>query len=333
MFNRYQKIYDNLSDYQIDKKVHNKLFSKKTKWVVQEKIHGSNFSIYYDGNTIKYAKRNGILTEEDWFYNYQTIKNKLEENTKRLYEILNQKKIIIYGELFGGFFPDQAKDWKNSRINEKGICILDFEERAIQEGIYYSKNIEYMVFDIAYQDENKINFYNYHQLEKSIKQTNFLLSEALVITDLSSALNYNLNFNSNIPKKLGYNDFDTLCNLAEGIVIKPVETIFLMNKKNMNVRCLIKKKHNKFKEISESFNLEDAKKSYKFLFVNMLNINRYNAVISKIGNAGKNTYIEKLVEDIWSDYYLKFNFEIKDYEKANTYLYNISERFVNDISL
>jgi Rnl2 family RNA ligase len=331
MFYKYQKIYDNLDSYILDKKTNNKLFSKKIKWTVQEKIHGSNFSIYYNGEECKFAKRNKILKEEDWFYNYQFIKNELIENTKILYNILKKDKIIIYGELFGGYYPDNVQDWKNNRINEKGFCKLPFDERAIQEGIYYSKNIEYIVFDLAYEDNEGIHFYNYHETEKYIKKTNFLFSEALLITDLSSALNYNLNFNTKIPEKLGYKNLPNFLNLAEGIVIKPCETIIVKNKKNKNVRCLIKKKNSKFKEISDNFNLEEAKKSYKFTFNNMLNINRVNAVISKIGEINKDLLLEKLKEDIWNDYYINYNFAISDYEKANQYLNTICTKFINEI--
>jgi Rnl2 family RNA ligase len=330
MFYKYQKIYDNLDNYILDKKTNNKLFSKKVKWIVQEKIHGSNFSIYYDGKECQFAKRNSILKNNDWFYNYQIIKNKLINNTKKLYNLLNKDKIIIYGELFGGFYPDNVSEWKNNRIDNKGLCKLSFDERAIQEGIYYSKNIEYIVFDIAYEDNNNIHFLNYFETNNYIKKTEFLFSEALAITDLSSALNFNLNFNTKIPNKLGYESFPEFTNLAEGIVIKPSQTIILKNKKNKDVRCLIKKKNKKFKEISDTFNLEEAKKSYKFTFINMLNINRINAVISKIGKINKENLIEKLVEDIWNDYYINYNFKISDYDKANIYLNKICKNFVNE---
>ena len=31
------------------------------KWVVTEKIHGANFSVYYDGTTVQFAKRNSFV--------------------------------------------------------------------------------------------------------------------------------------------------------------------------------------------------------------------------------------------------------------------------------
>lgn len=62
----------------------------------------------------------------------------------------------------------------------------------------------------------------------------------------------------------------------------------------------------------------------------MLNINRLNAVISKIGKANNETLVKNLVEDIWNDYYIKYNFPISNYDKANDFLNNICLKFVNE---
>ena len=70
-----------------------------------------------------------------------------------------------------------------TRINNKGISI-PFEERAIQEGIYYSNNIEYMVFDI---------FIN-----------NIFMIIKIFINSYEKVLKFNINFDSKIPKQLNY---------------------------------------------------------------------------------------------------------------------------------
>lgn len=326
-FFKYQKVYDKIDHYNLDKKITKKLYAKDMKWVVQEKVHGSNFSIYYDGTTVMFAKRNGFLKEDDWFYNYQLIQHKLENNIKQLYQILNQDKIVVYGELFGGFYPKDPNNWKNNRINEKGVCHIPFENRAVQEGIYYSPNLEYMVFDIAYVNDvnqDQLIFLDFDEYQYCLKQTNFLYSKALAVTDLSSALNYNLEFNSHIPKELYYSDFSELNNTAEGIVIKPEKTILFGN----NQRCIIKKKNKLFQEISDIFNMEEAKKSYQFVFIKMINSNRCNAVVSKMGSIDYDKIVEKLMEDIWEDYYINFNYPIKNYEEANKYLKQLCMTFI-----
>lgn len=72
---KFQKISNNVDKYILNKK-DNKLFSNKTKWVATEKIHGSNFSIYYNNNNVSFAKRNSKLDDDEWFYNYHLIFNK-----------------------------------------------------------------------------------------------------------------------------------------------------------------------------------------------------------------------------------------------------------------
>ena len=33
-------------------------------------------------------------------------------------------------------------------LNEKGIIIIPLEERAVQEGVYYSDKLKHIIFDI-----------------------------------------------------------------------------------------------------------------------------------------------------------------------------------------
>jgi len=82
LIHKYQKISDKVSKYSLDKK-DKKLFSSKSKWIVTEKVHGSNFSIYYMDGKIEFSKRNDILKEDEWFYNYQLIKDKLIRSMKK----------------------------------------------------------------------------------------------------------------------------------------------------------------------------------------------------------------------------------------------------------
>ena len=156
---KFQKIANSIDKYEYNKNDY-KLF-RKTKWVAMEKVHGSNFAIYYNNGLINFSKRNSKLKDDEWFYNYHLIKKKLISCTKNIATYMNSDRFIIYGELFGGFYPENPEEWKGpmgTRINEKGVSLIPFEDRAIQEGIYYSPNIEYMVFDIVTIDKRKKNF-------------------------------------------------------------------------------------------------------------------------------------------------------------------------------
>ena len=73
---KYQKIADNIKDYRVNNE-NAKIFLKKHQWIVTEKVHGANFAIYYKDGKISFSKRNAMLEENEWFYNYQSIKDKL----------------------------------------------------------------------------------------------------------------------------------------------------------------------------------------------------------------------------------------------------------------
>ncbi len=335
---KFQKISDKVNSYQIDKK-NKRIFSRKVDWVVTEKVHGSNFSIYYHNGHVSFSKRNNTLEKDEWFYNYQLIKSNLIKSVSKLSAIMNQPNIVVYGELFGGWYPDEHKchQWTgadNIRINQKGICIVPFEDRAIQEGIYYSPNIEYMVFDIAIIENDKLQFIDFFKMEEYLKQTNFFYSKPLMIGSFQDVQKYNINFDSQIPSQLGLSQLPKNTNIAEGIVIKPVSPYFIKDKKDNLVRCLIKIKNKKFQEISDDFVLKEAQKSYKFLFLKLVNQNRFQAVMSKIGKLteeNKNEVVQSLVEDVWTDVYTHYSHvQIKDETKAGQYLNNLCLSLVSD---
>ncbi len=333
---KYQKISDKIDKYVFTNK-DQKIFSNTNKWIVTEKVHGANFAVYYNNGNITFSKRNSILKDTDWFYNYQLIKDKLSTNITKLSKIMNATNIVIYGELFGGWYPSNVQEWngaENTRINKKGICIIPFEDRAIQEGIYYTPNIEYMVFDIAiiHDDNDEQEFLDYYTMDKYLKQTTFFYAKPLMIGTFKDVENYNLEFDSLIPTQLGQEQLLKNTNIAEGIVIKPIKPYFIKDNNN-NVRCLIKKKHSKFQEISDSFDLQEAKKSYQYIFSQLVTQNRYQAVISKIGkltNENINEVIDDVVEDTWKDFYQDYSNINLNYDKAFAYSKQLCENLVHN---
>lgn len=42
-------------------------------WVVQEKVHGANTSFLCDGEDVKFAKRMSVLSDDDKFYDFQSM--------------------------------------------------------------------------------------------------------------------------------------------------------------------------------------------------------------------------------------------------------------------
>ena len=335
---KYQKVYDRIDKYNLEK------IKTSGKWVATEKVHGSNFSIYFDiakdnqKEQIRFSKRSTFLQNNDWFYNYQLIKPKLEKGVKQISELLGNKSIIVYGELFGGWYPD-PKLWKgaqngpNKRIDEKGLCLLKQEDRAIQEGIYYSPNIEYMIFDIAVVTDNNLQFVNYMDLIDTVKQTELFYGHPLKIGSYNELLNYNIEFDSMIPSQLRLPKLPKGTNIAEGIVIKPLDATFVKDKKGKDRRCLIKIKNKDFLEVNSTFNMEKTGKSYKFVLLNLINQNRFNAVISKIGRLTKDNktiVLKEYTEDVWTDFYQNHpNVQITNYNEAYQFVTKQSERLID----
>ena len=111
----YQNIEENKNNYIVDSK-NAKIFREL--WIITEKIHGVHFAIYYNNGKITFSKKNAKIEENEWYYNYQSIKDKLIDNTNNIHIILRENNFIIYGELFGGYYHE------NDDIKNKVIQIL-----------------------------------------------------------------------------------------------------------------------------------------------------------------------------------------------------------------
>jgi len=136
----YEKMPHSASKWDFSDKSHN---PKDVDWCVTEKCHGANFSFLCDGNTVNHARRNDILQEKEKFFGYKTMAEKYKENVLNAYNlILNNEELMdkyvsvhndeiknikygigqvsVYGEMFGGFFPQQNKS-KTGKVKKAVI--------------------------------------------------------------------------------------------------------------------------------------------------------------------------------------------------------------------
>ena len=132
-FKKYSEIENHYRDKFIEKIKMDPAVNKT--WVVTEKVHGANLSIWFNGKEIKFAKRSGWCSDN--FYGLHTIKEELIGNVKSLYEYMFLKDSIltIYGEIYGGNYPHDS-------VNPLPI-------KAVQKGVFYRPDIGFYVFDIA----------------------------------------------------------------------------------------------------------------------------------------------------------------------------------------
>ena len=264
--------------------------SKVKKWAVTEKVHGANFSFVYSNGEIKYAKRTGIIKPDENFYNYQVI---LPENLPKIKVIIEQvkklcpnyKTIIIYGELFGGLYPDIQSKYK-----------------PIQKGVYYSPDLHFYAFDIYVVEKIARYYLDFEESLEIFESSGILYAEPLAIfNNLNSAIEYPIGFNSLIPKKLGLPDLKI--NKAEGIVVK-----------SMTDRYTVKIKIPEFAEIAYTDNTVSTSDIYKIAQAHITD-NRYDNVVSKVGEEDKSLIYTMFVEDILSELTIDDNKEKTNVKK------------------
>lgn len=166
-----------------------------------------------------------------------------EDRAKSLFEDSSPVvRAFIFGEICGGVYPNLP--------SPAGV-------QAVQTGIYYSPNIEFIAFDIAISFASSPSTRSYMNFEDAL----VLLTEAeiphvtpLFVGTYNQAVNFSPRFESGIPKLLGLPAVSN--NLAEGLVIRPMRTILVPTKKGME-RPIMK---NKIPEFSEDKRFHTASK-------------------------------------------------------------------------
>jgi Rnl2 family RNA ligase len=200
-------------------------------FVVQEKVHGSNFSIWYDGETIKGAKRTEVLDDLKDFYNAEYVVNKYRESMLKLYEVLANegvKEIAVYGELYGGFYghPDVERVKEMSKI---------------QKGIDYNPENDLYAFDILADGE----YLSTKKANSLFEACGFFYAKTIFEGTLTECFEHPNLFESKVP---GWLDLPAIEeNVCEGVVIRPSEPLFF----NSGSRVILKNKNDKWTEKSE----------------------------------------------------------------------------------
>lgn len=328
-FIKFQKVKYGIQEYEFNKNNKNLQLSLKNDFYITEKIHGSNFSIYCDGNNIKCAKRTGFLTDDNWFYGWKIIKDLMKNSIYNLFKYISKnydvKGVVLYGELFGGYYGSCNGDIIE-RVNKLNKCYKDGSNfsiliednlRPIQEGVYYSKEIKYKVFDILILLSNgdKV-FLNYNKMANLCSKFNIDYCKILFEGKINECITWDINFNSLVAKEINKENTLDDSNIAEGIVIRSCLNLVIEN----NERLIIKVKHPYFSEMNNcAFNVGDTSnicgKNAINIVLGMTNYNRIESIISKLGirfgdNINDNLYM-KLIDLIWydmmSDYYQYWN--------------------------
>lgn len=205
------------------------------KYVIQEKVHGTNTSFICDGKEIRFAKRTSFIEAGEDFYNYDEL---LSEYTDRVLALSNDvisqnpgiAQVTIFGELFGGAYPLNSVK-QNHRL------------KLIQKGVYYTPEHGFYAFDIYLTDADGTGRYlSVADANEIFDKHGFFYARTLFEGTLDECLHYPNAFQSKISEWLGFPPIGD--NICEGIVIRPIEPMYLRN----GSKVMIKSKNERFAE-------------------------------------------------------------------------------------
>jgi len=94
----------------------------------------------------------------------------------------------IYGELIGGIYP-------NEKVDDLGLI-------PIQKGIFYAPTIDFYAYDILLITEKDKKWLNYDDAMKLFEKSKLFYAKPLHVGTLKECFDYNIKFNSIIPKEL-----------------------------------------------------------------------------------------------------------------------------------
>lgn len=270
-------------------------------FVVQEKVHGANFSLWTDGQRCWCGKRTSLLGPDSHFYNAQEILGQYQEALRHMYTHLKAEDsevrfIAIFGELFGGHYPHpDVPEVKGAKKVQQGVC--------------YAPHNGFYAFDI------QVNHGNFVDLDKAsalFQKYGFFYARPLWVGSLKTCLTFDVDFQSHIPGWLGLPALEN--NWAEGVVIKPNHSRFFAD----GSRVILKHKsqlwqENKGKRKKAVVTTFEPSESYLNLFPEAtayLSENRFLNLLSHYGEAEFPPFDKALglfVQDALADFIKDFS--------------------------
>lgn len=201
-------------------------------FIVQEKIHGSNFSFWTDGESVRCAKRSGFLKENESFFDYEIVLDRYGKKILELFSDLKKQKYLaeelqeltIFGEIYGGVYPHP---------DVKALPVT-----KVQKGIYYSPDVDFVAFDIK-ANGNYVGFKKF-KAACMVGQIPFL--DSIFEGTLRECLSVGNEYQTTIPALHGLPEIEN--NICEGNIIRPVEVLYFGN----GQRVILKNKNAAFSE-------------------------------------------------------------------------------------
>ncbi|WP_046756507.1 RNA ligase, Rnl2 family [Kordia jejudonensis] len=292
-------------------------------FVIQEKVHGANFSFITDGNDIKVAKRTSLISEGENFNNHTYVFNKYEKAITDLFKRVKNdfpetKIMTVFGEIFGGSYPHPDVELPRGMTR-------------IQKGVFYSPENDFYAFDIClnhteYLDVTIANTY--------FEQVGLFYAKTLFAGTFTECLEYPNAFESKLHEWLGLPAIED--NICEGTIIKPLisrrfgngERVIFKNKNEKWTEKSRVKRHHVQKPNAVEI-LSDFEKELMHTLLGYVNENRLMNVQSKLGEftpkqTGKTIglFAKDALEDFVKDHETDWNNTEKQHQKVMTKILN-----------
>ncbi|SMC86633.1 MULTISPECIES: RNA ligase, Rnl2 family [unclassified Chryseobacterium] len=284
-------------------------------FIVQEKVHGANFSFFTDGKEIKIAKRTAFIEKDEKFFNAHQILERYRKNVIKVFQKVktidpNVETIVIYGELFGGGYEHKDVEPVKGAVK-------------VQKGIEYAPYNEFYAFDIKL---NGVTYLDTEMINSIFEETGFFYAKTLFQGSLEEALRFPNVFNSKIPTWLGLPEMNNMC---EGTIVKTLKTKYFGN----GARVILKNKNEKWiekskmvkkqaKTVQKQIHFSETAQNIWEEIQRYATVNRLNNVVSKIGEfepkiIGKviGLFAQDILEDFEKDFPAVFTTIEKEEQK------------------
>ncbi|MGE8529111.1 RNA ligase, Rnl2 family [Chryseobacterium rhizosphaerae] len=284
-------------------------------FIVQEKVHGANFSFFTDGKEIKIAKRTAFIEKDEKFFNAHQILERYRKNVIKVFQKVktidpNVETIVIYGELFGGGYGHKDVEPVKGAVK-------------VQKGIDYAPYNEFYAFDIKL---NGVTYLDTEMINSIFEETGFFYAKTLFQGSLEEALRFPNVFNSKIPTWLGLPEMNNMC---EGTIVKTLKTKYFGN----GARVILKNKNEKWiekskmvkkqaKTVQKQIHFSETAQNIWEEIQRYATVNRLNNVVSKIGEfepkiIGKviGLFAQDILEDFEKDFPAVFTTIEKEEQK------------------
>jgi len=256
-------------------------------WVASEKIHGAQLVIAADPSEIRVGKRKAWLESDEAFFGWQILRPILHEAGRAIQRAaLPWGTVWIYGELFGGHYPDP------SAPPVAGLV-------AVQTGVWYAPDLRYAVFDIIHAGADAPpHFLADDQVRELARDAGLLSPPLLGRARFSDLDRLPVRFPTKVPEMLGLSKIPD--NYAEGYVLKHAGRSLLSE------RPIVKRKIAEFDELrfdeSRAFDptVHLAREELIALVAQLINPPRLASARSKVGEDPQRV-VEEAVLDAMID--------------------------------